>query len=163
MKILPNTFFMKSINLFILNSILFFSCAQQVKHPVLDSILKVTGKQFKNEIVVIIPNQGCEGCISVAEDFVKDNLNHIPQASFIFTRIHSVKLLKLKLGSSFIDAPNLIFDLNNEIQYPDSKTEIYPMIVYLENGKVKQIEYQSPFNSGFENLKNRISAKEGND
>ena len=56
-------------------------------------------KQLSNkkiDFVVIIPNQGCAGCISYMEDFYIHN-NENPSIAFVFTNITSLKILKMKI------------------------------------------------------------------
>jgi CRISPR/Cas system-associated endonuclease Cas3-HD len=101
---------------------------------------------------VIIPNQGCEGCISKAEDFVKKNINKSDNIRYIFTRIQSTKLLRIKLGSDVMTSNKILFDTGNTIQYPDKKNDIYPMIVTFHNQRIAGITYQSPTDDGLSKL-----------
>jgi hypothetical protein len=98
---------------------------------------------------VIIPNQGCEGCISTAEAFVKKHINSPDGIKYIFTRIQSVKLLRIKLGDSVVFSKKVLLDTTNMIEYPDKEKEIYPMIVVLSGQKVLKVMYQSPDDDGF--------------
>jgi len=92
---------------------------------------------------VIIPNQGCEGCISQAEAFVKKNItkNNI---RYVFTRIQSTKLLRIKLGNDIMSSRKILLDTANIIVYPDKKNNIYPMTVTVSDHKITRIIYQSP-------------------
>ena len=93
---------------------------------------------------IIIPNQGCEGCISQAEAFVKKNITKKDSIRYIFTRIQSTKLLKIKLGSDIMSSNKVLLDTANIIEYPDKKNEIYPMTVTISNHRITNVTYQSP-------------------
>lgn len=47
---------------------------------------------------------------------------------------------------------NVIIDSKNKLTFPEIENEIYPMIVYIKNGAIDKIQYQSPNQNGFENL-----------
>ena len=85
---------------FIVLSCLFLVGCQQKK----DYVKQVTTKLEcldKNPIgiysfVIIIPEEGCSGCISEAEDFYMVNKNR-EDIFFIFTNIRSAKSLGLRM------------------------------------------------------------------
>jgi hypothetical protein len=104
----------------------------------LDNNMPATGSY------IIIPNQGCEGCISQAEAFVKKNITKKDSIRYIFTRIQSTKLLKIKLGSDIMSSNKVLLDTANIIEYPDKKNEIYPMTVTISNHRITNVTYQSP-------------------
>lgn len=101
-----------------------------------------TEKQLeKIDFVIIIPNEGCGGCITYAEEFYslnKDKNNMI----FIFTNIISMKDLKYKIivntNTTFLDTENRYLSA-----YPKDK-QIYPCILKIKNGKIYQINFQTP-------------------
>ena len=101
---------------------------------------------------VVIPNQGCEGCISTAEDFVKKHYASNDHIRYIFTRIQAVKLLRIKLGSEVMNSSKVLLDTANVIVYPDKTKAIYPMIVKISEGRITGITYQSPESDGLEEL-----------
>lgn len=113
---------------------------------VLDASKLATGRY------VIIPNQGCEGCISTAEAFIKKHVDSPDGIRYIFTRIQSVKLLRIKLGSSVMSSRKVLLDTANVIEYPDKEKEIYPMIVRLKDHKIDKVAYQSPDDDGLNAL-----------
>lgn len=119
------------------------------------SIQALDPAAFTNGSYVIIPNQGCEGCISTAESFVKKHINTGADIRYIFTRIQSVKLLKIKLGADVMASEKILLDTANTIPYPDKRNEIYPMIVTVREHKVKEVMYQSPESDGFAALLQR--------
>ncbi|WP_298738472.1 hypothetical protein [uncultured Chitinophaga sp.] len=97
---------------------------------------------------VIIPNQGCEGCISTAEDFVKRHYTSARDVKYIFTRVQSLKLLRIKLGSEVMSSSKVLVDSGNVIRYPEKEKDIYPMIVTIKDGAIKGIRYQRPEEDG---------------
>jgi len=113
---------------------------------VLDEDMLATGSY------VIIPNQGCEGCISHAEAFVKKNITRPDNVRYIFTRIQSTKLLKIKLGNAIMSSRKILLDTANIIVYPDKKNDIYPMVITLENNRIIHVTYQSPNANGLDEL-----------
>lgn len=94
--------------------------------------------------VVIIPQDGCEGCITYAEEFYTTNKNN-PQIKFIFTNIISEKKLKKRLeitDSTTIDKDGLL------IENCEESERLYPVVIKLDNGFVKKITFQSPTEDG---------------
>jgi hypothetical protein len=100
---------------------------------------------------VLIPNSGCPGCITQAEYFVQKNVALDAPIKFVFTRIHSVKELKFKIGEEVAQHTRVILDTNNRIKYPDPAKAIYPLVLYPKKFDYK-IEYQSPVSDGLLNL-----------
>lgn len=127
-------------------------CVEPEYKETTNSLSKILPATTEDMIVVVIPNQGCTGCISEAESYVMANHQKAPNISYVFTRIQSHKLLKRKLGDSILNRTNVILDEKNYITYPDEEKEIYPMIIYLKKGSIKKVEYQSPTSPGFANL-----------
>lgn len=97
---------------------------------------------------VIIPNQGCEGCISTAEDFVKRHYASAADVKYIFTRAQSFKLLRIKLGNEVMSSSKVLVDSGNVIRYPEKEKDIYPMIVTMKDGEITGLKYQSPEEDG---------------
>ena len=134
----------------VLFAILFCGCQLEEKRrfqDLLDNKLNIT-----NDIqyVVIIPNEGCGGCISHMEDFYNRHKNN-KSILYIFTNIVSKKILINKIGSP---NENTILDYKNEIMnyYPNDK-RIYPCILEIYNRKIKEVYYQSPFEDGIAIIK----------
>jgi len=101
---------------------------------------------------VVIPNQGCEGCISTVEDFVKKHYATNDHIRYVFTRIQSVKLLRIKLGNEVMNSSKVLLDTANVIVYPDETKAIYPMIVKISDGLIAGIIYQSPESDALQEL-----------
>jgi len=93
----------------------------------------------------IVPNAGCDGCITNAETFIMDNIEQSQFLQIIFTGTNSQKSLKLKIGESIYNHNQVFIDRDN-IFYNSSLFTAYPTIAYLDRGKVVEIQYVSPEN-----------------
>ncbi|WP_146250886.1 thioredoxin domain-containing protein [Algoriphagus aquaeductus] len=96
----------------------------------------------KKTPLVYIPNAGCPGCISFAEEFLLRNKGS-KCVSFILVNVLSEKQLKIKLGYDILDYLNITLE-NGEIFDQYGVSGFYPFIVY-STGKVDEI---SPENQG---------------
>lgn len=114
----------------------------------LTALQTVDNRLLQSGHYVIIPNQGCEGCISTAEDFVKRHYTEAGNVKYIFTRARSLKLLRIKLGSEVMNSDRVLVDSGNVIRYPEKGKDIYPMIVTMKDGKVTGVAYQRPEEDG---------------
>lgn len=132
--------------------ILFANSCKEQYGSLTSAIKKIDPQTLPTGSYVIIPNQGCEGCISTAEDFVKKHYATSEGIRYIFTRIQSAKLLKIKLGSEVINSSKVLLDTANIIVYPDKAKAIYPMIIKMSDGHIAGITYQSPDSDGFAEL-----------
>ena len=124
-----------------------FACKPQ-HADLLHAIQTVDNKLLPSGHYVIIPNQGCEGCISTAEDFVKRHYASSQDVKYIFTRVQSVKLLRIKLGREVMGSNKILVDSGNVIRYPEKEKDIYPMIVTMKDGMIARIAYQRPEEDG---------------
>lgn len=121
---------------FIVLSCLFLVGCQQKK----DYVKQVTTKLEcldKNPIgiysfVIIIPEEGCSGCISEAEDFYMVNKNR-EDIFFIFTNIRSAKSLGLRMGKDIKDRENVFLDTKDDFLSLDINENIYPIVFYVQN------------------------------
>lgn len=95
----------------------------------------------------IIPGGGCSGCIASGIHFLlenKEDFSHDQKKNVVvFTSVLSIKLLKRSLNDAKIDDFNFVIDTAN-VYTVDFKEHIYPLIVYLENGKIIHVDQQSP-------------------
>ena len=106
-------------------------------------------ENFQEEIAsidafVILPGQGCMGCISEGEQFLIDNYKKLSTVKFVLTKIVSKKILRQKIGGEVYGADNVYIDSLNIFTTMDFQESIYPTILYLDSGKILKIEYQSP-------------------
>lgn len=77
--------------------------------------------------VVIIPEEGCAGCISEAEDFYMANKER-KDLFFIFTNISSIKSIKLRVGKDVGDKENVFLDIDNDFLSEQFNENIYPIV-----------------------------------
>jgi hypothetical protein len=131
--------------------LLLFSCGPQ-HEALLKTLQELDAHMLATGYYVVIPNQGCEGCISTAESFVKQHYASAGNIKYVFTRISSLKLLKIKLGSDVAGSRKVLLDTANSIRYPDRSHDIYPMIVHIRNRRITGVSYQSPGSEGLEAL-----------
>lgn len=93
--------------------------------------------------LLIVPRSGCDGCITNSERFILDNLNNLPKLHVVFTATSSQKALRLKMGDSIYNHDQVFVDLSNSF-YTPALMSVYPMVAYLEEGRVISINYVSP-------------------
>ncbi|ADQ79705.1 hypothetical protein Palpr_1560 [Paludibacter propionicigenes WB4] len=105
------------------------------------------------DYLVIIPSQGCGGCITGAENYYMENRKN-RKIKFIFTNIISMKTLKQKINidphSVFLDKDNIFLTA-----YPVEK-QIYPVVLKLKNLKITAIYFQSPESDAFGKIKKSL-------
>ena len=94
--------------------------------------------------IVVLPGLGCHGCIQEAEVFMRDNIEN-KQVLFVLTKISSLKILQHKTGIDIATHSNILVD-REDIFFVPTKNSIYPCIISLGNGYVKNHESQSPHN-----------------
>lgn len=84
--------------------------------------------------IVIIPELGCGGCISEAENFFRENKNE--NIYFIFTKISSMKEIRLRLGK-MIEQKNVLIDEQGLYASKKEEMNVYPIIIDIRNPNVK--------------------------
>lgn len=91
----------------------------------------------------IIPSSGCNSCIELTYEYLLKNNEDV---LYILTRLDDKKILKNKLGIDEASIPNnIILDYKNallDIGY----TSIYPVILFVANGRITKIEVIKPDN-----------------
>ena len=149
---------------FLITTFAFFivSCKNEESKQQIDTLNQVHSYFAKYDIekspyIIVLPNQGCMGCITVAENFLAKNVKDT-RCTFILTSILSPKVLKSKLGNTIITSPNVYLDNEN---YLGSRIKqlIYPIVIIQENGKENTIYYQKPGESAFRILENILNKK----
>ncbi len=111
------------------------------------------------DIVLIIPNAGCQGCISTLEQFVLNRNGQLQRLLIVFTNYSSTKALRVRFSSKILDGPNVYLDSAN-LFGQGKLSSMYPVILYLEEGSVKKAEYVSPENpTAVANLEYALSQK----
>lgn len=90
--------------------------------------------------VILIPNEGCGGCISEATTFFIDNFDKYEnELLLIFTNVKDVKQLKIIVGKEFLERKNVIIDSNNSFIH-SKVSSIYPQILKIEKANVIKSE-----------------------
>ncbi len=151
----------KSIYLYVFLVIaLCFSCAKKTEKEIetdyISSLAKTLPLNNNIEWLVILPGLGCHGCIQEGEGFMKNNIRN-KKILFALTRIESLKILQQKLGIAIKNFSNVYTDKDNRIKIPTNNS-IYPCIVKITNGEVKEHEFQAPYNGdAFNKLKSLIT------
>ncbi len=113
------------------------SSLEDVYSERLTDFQKQLNVKIQTKYILIIPNQGCGGCINSAVVFAKENLNKY-EISVIFTEVYDAKLLRLKIGKSFLVKSNVFVDKDNI--FSNSKTSTaYPKILKLSNNEVIEV------------------------
>lgn len=103
-----------------------------------------------NEICLILPEVGCGDCIAGGVAFLLNHKekfsSHQKRNKIIFTAISSVKMLKRALDDTDLDSLNCEIDTANRFLLPPPDG-LYPIVVYLKEGKIKKIDIQNPNNT----------------
>ncbi len=107
----------------------------------------------KTPYTIILPNQGCMGCITVAENFLIENAQD-SRCTFILTSIMSLKVLKTKLGGDIINSTRVHLDKENFFGNNINQL-IYPVIIWEEKGETF-LYFQKPGENAFEVLRKKL-------
>jgi hypothetical protein len=156
---------MKSIFIYLTGIVMLFainSCrektSREIESDYLSSYIKDLHLNNNTDWVVVLPGLGCHGCIQEGEQFMKDNITN-RSILFVLTKIQSLKILENKIGVNLRQQPNIFTDRENKFDV-HTDNSIYPCIIQLQNGEIKEHEFQSPQNSqAFYNLKERLQKK----
>lgn len=148
--------------IFLLASVL-STCSCSVRQTECDLVKVFQDKSIsfpkEAKTCVIIPEGGCGGCIAAGMSFIQENKSSFSCTQenniVVFTRIHSIKLLKRQLGNVTIESLNSIVDTMG-IFHIDTKERIYPIILYLDSASVKSVDVASPKTDAFEQLKRKL-------
>ncbi|WP_420388180.1 hypothetical protein [Roseivirga sp.] len=100
---------------------------------------------LQNDFVIIIPNEGCGGCISGATQFIQDNITGMIErnTSIIFTGIKDYKLFKNQVGQEFIQNRQVLIDSSDLFMHQEVYS-IYPQLIHLESKRVVAKESFDP-------------------
>lgn len=137
----------------LLTVISLFSCHTNEKFKILSEDLKIIDHDQSNfKKVIIIPNEGCTGCISNATAFIKENIDSL-KSNVIFTGIQDFKVLKFKIGNKVLNSKKVYFDRENKFMQKEIAS-IYPQMVLLDddNGIIQFKDFdESYFQTGKKN------------
>lgn len=137
----------------VVNSFFFFictfylvSCNIDPKKTYSDRVMMALEQNvnFKKGVfthIVVIPGAGCEGCISESESFFKKNTNK--NIYFVFTKISSLKVLRLKFGEK-LNSKNVYIDLEKLFLSDDERINSYPIVFYIHDVKNVSWSYLEP-------------------
>ena len=97
---------------------------------------------------LVLPEVGCGGCIDGAVYFLNENKEFYRKEQyrnmFILTAITSPKMTLRTLNESSLDQYYCVWDSTNRYLVKGNNS-IYPLILYLNEGKIVKARYQSPF------------------
>jgi hypothetical protein len=116
-----------------------FSCSQeQQKINNINKKIKIHYGSFKSikefKAIILIPREGCGGCISDATSKTIELLIQRRDILLIFTDVTDMKLLKNQFSNNLLKDGNVSIDFLN--LFVDRRvSSIYPQIFYLINGK----------------------------
>lgn len=124
---------MKGRFLILLCMCLLISCQDQ-KEKEYNRILEELNLDLSNiSNIVIIPNEGCGGCITDATIFFQENfLSFRDSTVIIFTGVRDLKQLQLTVGSKLLDEKNVFIDSKN-LFLNDKVSSIYPQRLNIKN------------------------------
>ena len=88
--------------------------------------------------LLVIPSEGCSGCISSATAFVINDLKYEDSTLVVYTDIKDLKFFKLNVGSVLEDYNFVILDLDNTFSTPSIKS-IYPQFWKISDGFVVSV------------------------
>lgn len=88
--------------------------------------------------LLVIPGEGCPGCISSAAAFVLNDLEYEDSTLVVFTGINDLKHLKLNVGTALEDCNFVILDIENTFSTPSIKS-MTPQFWEISDGIVVRI------------------------
>lgn len=138
-----------------------YSCTFRAPESDLVKIFQDKGVLFPKEAktCVIIPEGGCGGCIASGISFIQENKSAFSSAQrsnmVVFTKIHSMKLLRRQLGDVTMESLNSVVD-TIRIYSVGTKEGVYPIILYLDDSNIKSVDVASPNTDAFEQLKRNL-------
>lgn len=135
----------KKLTSFILLLICFTSCQKESEFVAAAREMSVATIDDDRNALLIIPNEGCGGCISGATYYAKENLESLEQHSttVIFTGVKDRKLFKNQVGIDFLSENSVLVDSSNFFM-KSSISSIYPQLVRISKGKVIDITNFDP-------------------
>jgi hypothetical protein len=123
--------------------LVFAACKQDYYSAMANKIAQEMGKELdKYDNIVIIPGSGCSGCITQAEIFFINNI-HNERIKFILTCISSRKEMTIRLGKGNIEKENVFIDEKNVFYLLNYHDKIYPVIAFVEQSKITNVQLLS--------------------
>ena len=142
---------MRLFGYIIILHLLFFSCTD------IDNVTEEVKTFYESKGVVfdenletclVLPEVGCGGCIDGAVYFLNENKKHykINQSRnmFVLTAVTSPKMALRTLNETSLDQYYCVWDSTNHYLVKGDNS-IYPLVLYLNKGRIVKARYQSPF------------------
>ena len=108
------------------------------------SLSKIHSTEFNDgNILFVIPNSGCTGCINAADQYLLENVDSNENIFYILTNVFSKKDVNLRLGIDIDKKKNILIDKKN-ILFQNGLRTIYPSVLYLKSGEIANIDYLEP-------------------
>ena len=97
---------------------------------------------------LVLPEVGCGGCIDGAVYFLNKNKEFYRKEQrynmFVLTAVTSPKMALRSLNEVSLEQYYCIWDSTN-LYLSEGNNAIYPLLLYLKDGKIMKAQYQSPF------------------
>lgn len=116
---------------------------QEAHHMILNQASSFKHALKEKEVLIIIPRTGCSGCIGLADYYFLEETYDTRKVQFVFTKISSLKTLRIRLGKDKIEQSHVYIDINNSFS-KGALNSLYPAIVFMDAGKIMDIEFLSP-------------------
>jgi len=132
---------------------LLFSCKMSemdIEREHIRAMLENENISKKAKWIVILPGLGCHGCIKEGEMFLVEQINN-DEIFIVLTNIESLKILQHKLGIQVDKHNNIYVDRDDQFRFTTGNN-IYPCVVYLNDGRYESHEFQAPRNNAFHKL-----------
>jgi len=132
---------MKTLRLlFIVIPIFLFGCTNEFKS--LENELLSINENILERDLLIIPKEGCTGCILNVTYYAEQNIDSINK-NVLFTVIQDLKLFRLKVDSTLLSHDQVFIDEKNVIK--SRNIGIYPILVETDDGKIVSVsEFSVP-------------------
>ncbi|WP_296623271.1 hypothetical protein [Marivirga sp.] len=126
--------------LFIFIPVLLFNCTNEFKS--LENELLSIDEDILDRDLIIIPKEGCTGCILNVTYYAEQNIDSINK-NVLFTVIQDLKLFRLKVDSALLNHKQVYIDEKNVIK--SRNIGIYPVLIEANNGKIISVsEFSVP-------------------
>lgn len=131
---------------------LFTSCSSPEDKIIVDLLNPYIGNTKSSTGLVIIPREGCGGCINSTTVFMKKYLPQLENTFVIYTGVEDKKLFKLQVGEDFLKNSKVIIDSENNLLRNEIIPGVYPRLyVIKDNILIKKIDFDES-DEYFENL-----------
>ena len=137
---------LKNNFIFALCFLLFLGCSDNETKTAKQIIKFLPNDENTYNAYLVIPGAGCGGCISNAEQIMRQNIDR-KNIRFVLTKIESLKVTNLKTGKKLLSSENVFIDIEDKIPGMFGKKDlIYPFIIYIEGNTVKEVNELNPVN-----------------